>query len=236
VGGGGGITPLWWYEGDIALDFPDAGYEELAEHEKQSRELTIQLGVAVAMSDGELHDTEGYKIKEWITKTLATYLDKPREEAKAAYNKALRHALIEGQKGNLSYQSIARELNKVTEKPQRYTAVELCYDVLAADGTATPEELDTVRLIANSLELDYAEIEKIRDRSIVSLDTGTSGQTDVAAILGIDPEWEPSKAKAHIRQEWQKWNNRVNTLRDGEERENAKNMLDLLAKESQKYE
>ncbi len=71
---------------------------------------------------------------------------------------------------------------------------------MVASAAATPEELNVVRDIAESLDLDYEDIEGIRDRSIVTLDTATSDQTSVEAILGIDPGWEPGRAKAHIRQ------------------------------------
>ncbi len=225
----------WWHEEDIALNFPDAGYEELGENEKRSRELTIQLGVVVAMSDGELHDTEGHKIKEWMTKTLATYLDKPREEAKAAYNKALRYAFTEGKKGDLAYPDIVRELNKLTDKPQRYDAIELCYDVLAADGVAATNELEIVRQIAEAMELNYDEIEKIRDRSIVSLSTGAEDASAIDAMLNIDPSWSETKAKKHIGKEWQKWNHRIATLPAGEERDQAQLMADRLAEARKRY-
>ena len=43
------------------------------------------------------------------------------------------------------------------------------------------------------------------------------------------------KIKKYLAVEFAKWNNRLNTLVEGQERENAQKMLDLIAEGRKKY-
>ncbi|MFV0431121.1 MAG: hypothetical protein ACK5MJ_02955, partial [Alphaproteobacteria bacterium] len=112
----------------------------------------------------------------------------------------------------------------------------LCFEVMAADGVADDSEMKVIRNIADALELDMDEVSKIRDKKIIHLSPDVSGQASIETILNIDPKWSNDKIKQHLRQEFQKWNNRLNTLEEGEERENAQHMLDMIADARKKYE
>ncbi len=48
-------------------------------------------------------------------------------------------------------------------------------------------------------------------------------------LLGITDDMTEGQVNSHLRKEFQKWNSRLNTLPEGEERENAQRMLDLIA-------
>jgi len=50
-----------------------------------------------------------------------------------------------------------------------------------------------------------------------------------AKILGIESGWDEKRIKHHLLQEFLKWNNRLYTLPEGTERENAQRMIDLIA-------
>ena len=106
---------------------------------------------------------------------------------------------------------------------------------MAADGVADAEEMKVIRKVAEALELDFDEIEKIRDQKIIDLDTSVSQQASVEDLLGIEADWETERIKKHLRMEFQKWNNRLNTLSEGRERENAQWMLDSIAAARKKY-
>jgi len=64
---------------------------------------------------------------------------------------------------------------------------------------------------------------------MVELDISLSDQGGLDEMLGIDRAWDADKRRRHLRQEFQKWNNRLNALPEGEERENAQRMLDAIA-------
>lgn len=215
--------------------FDEKGYEEAAEHRDEARAISVKIGMSVAMADGHLHETEGATIKEWIAKAISPYTGEKRDELKALYNDALKESHAAAKRNELSLSELTSELNEIGEVACKYAAIELCFDIMAADGVADAEELKTIRRIAEALELDFDEIEKLHDQKIVGLDTQVAGQASIEDVLGIDPDWEPERIKRHLRDAFQKWNSRISTLSEGEERDNAQRMLDLIAGARKKY-
>ena len=111
--------------------------------------------------------------------------------------------------------------------------MELCYEVMAADGLADPEEIKVLHRLGDTLEVDVSELEKIRDLKMMSLSSEIG--TDDASLLGIDPEWSEDQIQKHLRNEFRKWNGRLNDLPEGDDRDHAQKMLDLIGKERSKY-
>ncbi|PHR93138.1 MAG: hypothetical protein COA69_04090 [Robiginitomaculum sp.] len=223
------------YQYSFQENFEDKGYEEAATHRDDARAFIIMLAVQVAMADGDFADEEGKVIKDWITRSIATYSDERKEELKKVYNKAFKDGYEKAKKGTLSISKITNELNEIASKAQKYEAVELCYDVMAADGVADEAELDAIKNISQSLDLDFQEIQKMKDQRLIKLSTKLESQSSVEAILGIESDWSHDQIHKHLRKEFTKWNGRLNTLSSGEERENAQQMLDLIAEARKKY-
>ena len=82
--------------------------------------------------------------------------------------------------------------------------MELCYEVMAADGVADSEELKTIRAIGEILEIDANEIEKMRDKNLVNLSSKATSAPSVEDVLGIDKSWSKEKIKSHLTTEFQK--------------------------------
>jgi hypothetical protein len=106
---------------------------------------------------------------------------------------------------------------------------------MAADGVADESELQTIKNIAEALELDYDEMGKMRDQRLIKLDVATEQQASIETIVGIEPDWSNEQTKKHLRNEFAKWNDRLNTLGEGQERENAQRMLDMISEARKKY-
>jgi len=226
---------LWETSLELNHNFVEKGHREAAEHRAQARALSIQIGMAVAMSDGVLADSEGDFLKGWISKIITPYSDEKREELKTLYNSSMVAAYKAAQNDNLTLSDLTEKLNEISEKSTRYETIELCYDVMAADGVIDTKEIQIIRKIAEALELDFDEIEKIRDTRMVGLDINLSQQSTIEEMLEIDLEWDTDRIKKHLRLEFQKWNNRLNTLEEGSERDNAQRMLELVANARTKY-
>ena len=226
---------LWTGVLKFEYNFLDKGYSEAAEHRDEARAIALKIGIAVAMADGSLDTSEGECLKEWIIRTIDTFTDDKQAELKRLYNDAMREAYAQATKGNLSLSALTARLNEIGEKKLKYDAIELCFDVMAADGVADAGELKTIRQVADALRLDLDEIEKLRDQKIVGLNSSVSDQASVEDLLGIEPTWDAELIKKHLRTEFQKWNNRINTLSEGDERDNAQRMLDVIAEARKKY-
>lgn len=211
------------------------GYLELAESRDAGRALCVRIAMAVAMWSGSLADAEGLAIRSWVEKVLGSTTGERREKLKDALNKALRDAHAAGKRFELSLSELTADLNKIGDQAIKYEAIELCYDVLAAKKADGTEEARIIDLVAKSLDLDVREFERIRDIKIINVASSLSMRASVEELLGIDPRWDTNQIKAHLRVEFQKWNNRVTALPEGAERENAQRMLDAIAEARKRY-
>ena len=80
------------------------------------------------------------------------------------------------------------------------------------------------------------EIEKMREGVTLSLSSSLTSDVGLEALVGIDDEWSDDQKKKHLRSEFQKWSNRLNSLPEGEDRQAAQNMLDSVASLRKKYD
>lgn len=219
---------------DASFYFDGKGFQETAENTNEARAEIIKLAMSVAMADGSLDDSEGNVIKNWIKKSITPFSGEKKEELKKIYNLALRTSYEEAKSENLSVSSAVEKLQELAEVPQKYEAIELCFEVMAADGVADENEMKTIKGIAKALDLDFDEIEKVRDKHLVGMEISME-QASIETMLDIDPNWPKEKIKKHLTVEFAKWNNRLNTLDEGQDRENAQKMLDLIAEGRKKY-
>ena len=216
-------------------NFTEKGYQEESEHREEAQAIALKIGVAVAMSDGNLDESEGQTLKDWIVREISAFSDEKKERLKTIFNDALKEAFADSRNNQLSLSPLVERLAEIGDKKSKYDAIELCFDVMAADGQADPEEMRVIRTVAEALDLDMDEIESMREKVTLNLSTELSGEDGLEALVGLRAEWSNDEKKTHLRKEFQKWSNRLNALDEGEEREQAQNMLDSIAKLRKKY-
>lgn len=231
---GYGEAGIWSRVTHYEYNFKHKGYEEEAEDIDKARALSIHIGMAVAMSHDGLDDTEVKTLKAWIKKMIAPFSDEKQKKLKKVYSDAMRSSHKLAESGDLVLGNICKQLNEIGEEAQKYEAVELAHEVMAADGFAHANEMKIIHKIANALNIDANELENIRDQHMIGLDLSSDG-SNIESSIGIETSWSNDKKLKHLRQEYQKWNNRLNTLSEGRDRENAQQKLDLISKARQKY-
>ena len=215
--------------------FKDKGYQEASEDKEEAASICLKIGVAVAMADGTLDDSEGDVLKQWVIKEIEYHGNEKQKVLKKLYNDAMREAYTKARDGELTLSDLTYRLNEIGDKTTKYEAIELCMEVMAADGVADASELNIIKKIAQSLGLDVDEVEKLRDQKIIGLNSDVTDHASIEEILDIDPSLSTDQIKKRLRTEFQKWNNRLNTLPEGEERQNAQLMLDRIADARKKY-
>lgn len=213
---------------DLMLEFEDVGYLEERENSELCRLLSIEIAVAVAMADGALDDTEGEVIRQWMAKNIEFYSGDKQEEMRQRFNTALQNAYSDASDGSLSFSPLCERLKDIGDKKSKYDTIELCMDVMVADGVADPEELDTIKSIAEIIDFDLSEMDRMKEERLIDNNLLSNSENSYH-ILGIDESWNKREKLKHIRSEFQKWNNRLTSLPEGEERENAQRMLDMIA-------
>ena len=216
--------------------FKEKGYEEAAQDREEAQALSLKIGVAVAMADGSLDDAEGEILKNWIVREVSAYGEEKQNRLKKMFNESLKEGFAQAQSGNLALSPLVDRLAEIGEKKTKYDAVELCFDVMAADGVADPEEMVVIRKVADALGLDMDEIEKMRESVTLNLSTSLTSEEGLESLVGIEEGWSDDQKKKHIRTEFQKWSNRLNSLPEGDERDAAQNMLDNLSALKKKYD
>ncbi|WP_376694272.1 tellurite resistance TerB family protein [Wenzhouxiangella sp. EGI_FJ10409] len=219
---------------EVALS--QKGYIEAKESQDKAVELSAKLAVAVSVSDGSVDPKESEVVKRWIKKHLESFEGDDRESRKKTLNEALSDTLRDAKVGQLQIGEICKELRALELQGAKYEAIELCHDVMAADGVVDKDEIKVLDQISKALELDEKKVEAIRDKRINTLSVENSATESRAHILGIKDGWSKSEIKAHLRKEFTKWNNRLNTLPKGPKRDRAQEMLKLIGDERKKYE
>jgi uncharacterized tellurite resistance protein B-like protein len=225
------------YEQTLDWSFSVKGYEETAEARDRVRPLTVKLGVAVAMADGSFGEVEAKTISKWIEKQLTTVPEARREAVKQVCNDALRSGYAEAKSGTTSFSQICGEIIANTAVPERYGAIELCLEVMAADGKAEASELALIKKVAEVLELDYAELQRMKDGHMtgVTIEVSDSGGDSLEAALGIEPGWPPDRIRAHLREQFRIWNGRLTNTNDPAQKANIQAHLDMISKARAKY-
>jgi len=226
---------IWTSSITRTLTLEETGYLEVTEQEEEAKATAIQIAIAIAMADGELDESEGKIIQSWIRKNLEYVPDGRKEKVKQLYNGSLKVAFQKAKDGDLALSSLTKKLNDLDDTGIKYETLELCYDVMAADGVADTNELKTINTISEALKLDPKKIEKLRDTKLVGLSASTTHQSSVEDLLGIDSSWPADKTKKHLLGEFNKWNHRLSVIQDESERESAQKMLDLIAQARKKY-
>lgn len=227
--------PLWGKAINKEFNFVASGYEEAFENRKESMALGVKLAMSVAMADGDIADDEGHAIKHWMEFKAMSVSENSQPELKEKLNAAMKEAHAELTSGKFSNSQIISKINAIAEMPEKYEIMELCYDVMAADGVADPEELKILHRIGEALELDTKELERIRDTRMVSLTSALENDASSESLLGMDPSWDDQKKQTYLRAEFKKWNARLNNVSNEVDRDHAQKILDLIGEERKKY-
>ena len=222
-----GAGLLWTGKIKFTRYFEEKGYLEVAEHQEEAQILTLKIAMAVAMSDGSLDTREGELMHEWIKGSISSSSEEEYARMKEIFNQTLQESYAEAKESSLNLQSLASRLNDIAETSNKYQAFELASNIMAADLKADPNEIEALSELAEWLDLDSKRVTEMMDAHFVHLDLDIS--TSVENLLGIKPDWSDAHIKKHLTSEFNKWNNRLNALPEGKERDNAQHLLERIA-------
>lgn len=228
-------TPVMQKDFHFTHQFKEKGYLEAAAHRAEAQVLTLKIAMAVAMADGNLDAKEGVLMQKWIKRSLLHLSGEREEHMKASFNQALRESNKQAKEGTLRLSALAKRLNEIGETGDKYQAMELSADIMAADDLAHADEIKILNHLAEVLELDMKRVGQILDSRIIKVSSTGAEDAGAEALLGIKPGWSKAKIKKHLIAEFSKWNNRLNTLPPGKQRDSAQRMLDTIAELRKKH-
>ena len=222
--------------------FNYSGYAEIDTDRLKIQETSVELAIITAMSDGTIQDEEGSKIKEWIRQIVDATPESFQDQVKDSLNTSLERGFNKVKRdpktgGRSFMDSLTEEIRPISSEPEKYDLLELCLDVIAADGKAEKGELEFINLLADKVGVDYLEFTKLKDRQLIEVEGPTlKGSKDegIDESTGIQPNWSAEEKRKFIVREYSKWNNRIPTLK-GKQKELAQERLANLAKAKKKY-
>lgn len=207
----------------------DLGYQDADERLAANQILSVQLAVAVASTSDGIGEVEIDVINNWIKTNTAELEPDERSKRRRALVSTLRTSQQRSNAGTLQISKLITKLKSEGTKTGRMMAVELCFTVMAADGIASADELQTVNKIAEKLEVDPQLFTAARDKSLSGLSGGAANTRDRYAILGIDTSADPETIRTQLSALYKKWSSRATTLTDPAKRKEAEDMLRLIA-------
>ncbi|MBH37296.1 MAG: hypothetical protein CMD89_05250 [Gammaproteobacteria bacterium] len=220
------------------ITFEEPGYMDEIKNADKTKPLMVEIAMGMAMSDGSLDKKEGEVLKNWI-KQEVNLADSGRKTAvKNMLNDALESSYKKLKKGQKISSSLEK-FNEIASKSLKYQVIELCLEVLSADGVAEGAELEMLRDLSDEIGLSFDEVSKMKDKALVKIDSNAASQGQNAsdeAIVGLSASFSKEESLKFINKEFKKWNGRLNSLDSGNERDNAQLMLDALARLRKKYE
>ena len=203
-------------------------------NENKVKPLIVEIAVAMAMSDGSLDKSEGNIIKQWIKKELSLINDAKRKaKLKTILNDSLETSYKKISEGK-SFKNAIKKLNENASKILKYQVIELCLDILSADGVAEEGELELLKDLSFNLGLDYEEVQKMKEKTLLEIESSESASDE--SIIGLNESLSKEDKLKFINKEYKKWNGRLNSLSTGDKRDNAQRMLDVLSRLRRKYE
>ena len=95
------------------------------------------------------------------------------------------------------------------------------------------EESNLIKFIADELEIQQEELLAMQDQYIISMSITEKSHTeeDINSILGITNEMSRGEKIHKLKEDFSKWNSRLNVVSSQEEKDNAQAMIDLISKE-----
>ncbi len=239
--GFGGANAVYQLDHDFYCTFDQPGYEERIENKDTIVKYSIELAISMANVDGTYDSKEKKVIDEWIEDKSKVFNEsikdwEPDRELEDLYLKSYEEAKEEIKDGNLPISDILKNFVEIADEQSKHDLLDLCYKVLAADGDMGVEERNLIKVISDELDLHQDFIQGIKDEHMLSLSIAEKehSEEDIYSILGIDPSMSRGDKIDKLRNDFSKWNSRLNVVSTQEEKANAQEMIDLISKELKK--
>jgi len=213
------------------------GYNELDEKRMEAISLSLDLGVAIAHSDGKLDRSEGQAISEWLRNKLEMFDDETKPKARTQLNEALKASFEKADAGRLTIKDSLAKLKASKVRNAVSDALELSSIVMAADGVIAESEMAMLRSFAQELGVNYEDLQNIADKHVAGAKATTTDKSEVSdeSLIGIDPKADKQTIRKALIDAFGKYNARLQTEKDAARRTYYQDMLNAVARLRKKY-
>jgi tellurite resistance protein len=219
------------------LELSQLGYNELDEKRMEAISLSLDLGVAIAYSDGKLDRSEGQAISEWLRNKLEMFDDETKPKAKSQLNDALKSSFDKAASNTLTIKDSLAKLKASKVRNAVNDALELSSIVMAADGVIAESEMAMLRSFAQELGVNFEDLQNIADKHVAGAKATTTDKSEVSdeSLIGIDPKADKSVIRKALLEAFGKYNARLQTEKDAARRAYFQDMLNAIARLRKKH-
>ena len=175
----------------------------------------LELAYLIASSDGELDLREEEKVQEHL----------PEEISKVKNNELIKETKEQLNKNELSYTNSIKELNELCRKDEKIFILNLLFDVVTVDGVVKNEEIKLLENISSALLIENVLFEDIKEKKLIQ------ANIESFSNLIVDEKLSDEEKINFLKKEFIKWNNRLNSLPAGIERDNAQAIINDISKQ-----
>ena len=175
----------------------------------------LELAYLIASSDGELDLREEEKVQEHL----------PEEISKVKNNELIKETKEQLNKNELSYTNSIKELNELCRKDEKIFILNLLFDVVTVDGVVKNEEIKLLENISSALLIENVLFEDIKEKKLIQ------ANIESFSNLIVDEKLSDKEKINFLKKEFIKWNNRLNSLPAGIERDNAQAIINDISEQ-----
>jgi hypothetical protein len=229
----------------IEIQFDEPGYEEVKEFVDDVNERTVQLGLALADSDGHMDQREINIVKDWIDGqyhwSMFDYLLIDDEKSKDKQNKEkikfsfiLKNTYDQLRHNRLSMSEIIKDLNTKATRVQKYDAIQLLLNIAGSDEKLGIKEDQLLNKTARALNLDIEQFQKMKNIAIANIESIEHSEQINESVFNITESMSNAEKCKLLRKEYTRWNAQTNNANENI-RTKAKKMVELAAELRKKY-
>jgi uncharacterized tellurite resistance protein B-like protein len=207
------------------------GYLAIKKERKRSIIAAMKLAVVVAAVDGSITKDELEVIRTAAKRRIESDsgdADGFKEDVQNAIRDTLSAVKENTPLSSIRDQSI-QELRTIDKEPLSIEAIELCVEVLAADGEADSSELEMVYCLCEELGVDRDLVREMLGKKVAAEDLLISHEASDFSVLGIDESMGAEEAQRIINQAYRKWNSLIHHD-NPQTASKAREMLELIGR------
>ncbi|MDG1097140.1 MAG: tellurite resistance TerB family protein [Methylophilaceae bacterium] len=222
---------------EFTANLKETGYTEAKENYFKVRAAFVEFGVLIAFADGNLDESEASTIKRWITHQVEVEDDlEDKSKLKDLLNNTLKDAFSDAKTGKISVTNQVEKFKDISTQATSLALLEFLFEIIGADGEISESELKLVNSIADKLGVSVDDVKALTDKTFLDTNSNLDKSDNAENILGITDSMDKSAIVKKLNVEFKKWNGRIQALEDGEEKEKAQLMLDVISEARKKYD
>ena len=224
---------------DINHTFKEVGFLENFLNRERIENLSIQIALAIAASDGHLDQKELNEIKAWAVLTTSALEEDKANEKKKRLTKFIKEAHAIAKTKRLSTSDLIDEFNDKAIKEQKYDLIDLLLKVASADDELSKKEDLLLTKIVKKLDIDFSTYKEMKDKTLAkvgTIETSASSSEGSAneQLLGLSDDLTDKEKCKELRKLYTKWNGQTNSS-NKKTKSRAKEMIQLIAELRSKY-